>query len=91
MHSVELPESFATKTETELEDALRDHRGTVQAMNEAVARQLSELDAKEERLIDLVADGDIPKAAARERLLRLGRDRDRLHDEKRDTDCYCAR
>lgn len=86
MHSIELPETFAAKTEAELEDALRDHQGTVKAMNEAVAKQLSELDAKEERLIDLVADGDIPKAAARERLLRLGRDRERLHDEKRDTD-----
>ena len=42
--------------------------------------------AQEERVIDLLADGDIPRDAAKQRLRKIESNRTRLEDEKRDTD-----
>lgn len=86
MHTVGVDTTFADRTEAELQVALENQQATVRAMNEAVTRQLKELGQKEERLIDLVADGDLPKTAARQRLQQIARDRERLEQEKTDTD-----
>lgn len=86
MHTVQVDALFAEQTEKELADALANHQETVREINSAVTRQLAQLAAREERLIDLVADGDIPTVAAKERLHKISRERVRLEQEKQDTD-----
>jgi site-specific DNA recombinase len=86
MHTIGLTDDFADRTEAELNVALQQSQTTVREMNAAVTRQLQELKVKEERIIDLVADGDIPKTAAKQRLQQIGRDRERLEQEKHETD-----
>lgn len=84
--SISLHPEWAERTQQQLTAALDHHHATIREMNRAVTEQLRTLAAQEERVIDLLADGDIPRDAAKQRLRTIENTRTRLEDEKRDTD-----
>lgn len=83
---ISLQPEWAERTQQQLTAALDHHHATIREMNRAVTEQLRTLAAQEERVIDLLADGDIPRDAAKQRLRTIENTRTRLEDEKRDTD-----
>lgn len=72
---LQLPDGFASDIEDRLNETMRDEQRSVHDLHAALTRKLTDLRAKEERLIDLAADGEIPQARIRARLHNLERER----------------
>jgi site-specific DNA recombinase len=78
MKTVRLPVAFAERASDEVKAAVDDSRQTVHDLNKANQRRLAELDQKEERLLDLAEDGELPQGRLKSRLRRLADERARL-------------
>ncbi|WP_406603522.1 recombinase family protein [Nocardia aurantia] len=76
--ALQLPADFVTETRALLTGVLDDEQANVREMHSNLNRQLKELASKESRLIDLVADGTIPKDKVRAKLLELENQRKRI-------------
>ncbi|NQE67353.1 hypothetical protein NG2371_01805 [Nocardia gamkensis] len=73
--TLRLPTSFHTALRELLDEALADEQTSVRAMHASLTTRLKELDAKEERLLDLAADGTLPQAKIKARLRTIHTDR----------------
>lgn len=73
--TLNLPRTFADDVRRLLEDALAGEQRSVAELHAAVSRKLKELDAKEDRLLDLLADDQLPQAKVREKLRRIQTER----------------
>lgn len=69
------PEFIANVTKI-LDDAVTDRQGSVRAMHAQLNRRLKELDVKEERLLDLATEGELPQAKIKARLRKIEIDRE---------------
>ncbi|MGW5106256.1 hypothetical protein [Nocardia sp. NPDC004123] len=76
--TLQLSTSFATETRRLLEEVVADDHTTVRDRHASLNRQLKQLDAKENRLIDLLADGSMPQAKVRMKLIDIKTQRKRL-------------
>ncbi len=76
--TLQLPTAFATETRELLEEIIADEHSTVRDRHAGLNRQLKELDTKENRLIDLLADGSMPQAKVRMKLIEIKTQRKRL-------------
>lgn len=83
--TLDLPPGFAERVSAQVAAALAEEQETVQAIHDSVTKQLKDLEAREERLIDLAADGELPQGRIRVRLQKLHTDRRRLEAELIDT------
>lgn len=84
--TLSLGSDFTQRTEAEMTQALDDQQALIRQSNQAIARKLKDITAKEGRLIDLVADGSLDTAAARRRLAELSQERQRLEQTKQTLD-----
>ncbi len=66
--SLNLPTNFLADIHDRIDQALADEQGSVRDIDAKVTRQLKELEVKEERLIDLAADGMLPQHKIRMKL-----------------------
>lgn len=73
--TLSLPSSFHTTIRGLLDEALADEQSSVRTMHATLTTRLKELDAKEERLLDLAADGTLPQAKIKSRLRAIETDR----------------
>ena len=84
--TLSLGSDFTQRTEAEMTQALDDQQALIRQSNHAITRKLKDVAAKEDRLIDLVADGSLDTAAARRRLAELSQERQRLEHTKQTLD-----
>ncbi|ACY20712.1 Resolvase domain protein [Gordonia bronchialis DSM 43247] len=70
-----LPASFVAEVRRLLEDAVADEQRSVTELHAALNRKIKELDGKEDRLLDLLADDGIPQAKVRAKLRKIQTDR----------------
>jgi site-specific DNA recombinase len=81
--TVEFSAEFKAAVRARLDEALAEDLGSTQAVRERLGARLSALDTRESNLLDLAADGEIPKEKIKEKLIairdeRAGIRRDRL-------------
>jgi site-specific DNA recombinase len=76
-----LPDGFAARAREVLTATLADEERSVRLVREHLTKQLKELDAKEENLLDLVEDGGVIAAKVRTRLVAIGEERARVKAE----------
>jgi site-specific DNA recombinase len=84
-YRVALPETFLAEVTTLVEACLAEEQASVRQLHAALQKKLTALDAQEERLIDLAADGTLPQAKIRTRLNKLLADRLRLTQDLADS------
>ncbi|GHG43797.1 hypothetical protein GCM10012320_08090 [Sinomonas cellulolyticus] len=63
-----LPSAFLDDLRTRIDTALADEQGSIREIHARVSRQLKELYAREERLVDLASDGLLPHQKIRAKL-----------------------
>lgn len=73
--TLRLPARFAAEVREVLEAALTDEQSSLRELNAGLKNQLKELDAKEERLLDLAMDKALPQSKIKERLRRIQNNR----------------
>ncbi|MGW4849036.1 hypothetical protein [Nocardia brasiliensis] len=76
--ALRLPSDFAVETRARLEEVLADEQSSTREMHTNLNRQLEELDKQENRLVDLLADGSMPQAKIRMKLIETKSQRTRL-------------
>ncbi|MEW1737581.1 recombinase family protein [Nocardia beijingensis] len=76
--TLQLPSNFVSDVRRLLEEVLADQQASTREHHAALTRQLKAIDEKENRLIDLAADGGMPQAKIRTKLNRLKQDRARV-------------
>ena len=69
--TLRLPEDFLASVHDRLDKALADEQGSIRDIHAKVSRNLKDLDIKEERLIDLAADGTLPQQKIRTKLHQI--------------------
>ncbi len=79
--SIELPDDFIATVTGCMQEALDDEQATLRDLNATLEKRLTELDNREERLIDL-AEAGLPQQKIRERLTRLREDRARIEADR---------
>lgn|GEM_PF-2584264 len=84
------PHGFADAVTKETEQQVHDEMRSATALHASIEKKLKQLDEREERLLDVLADGTLPTGKIRSRLNQLSMERDRLISEKRDTDQQLA-
>jgi len=84
--TVRLPVGFSERVDREVRAAVEDSQRTVHDLNRASQKRLAELDQKEERLLDLAEDGDLPQTRLKTRLRRLADERARLTLDRAEID-----
>jgi site-specific DNA recombinase len=73
--TLNLPATFVDDVRQLLEDALAGEQRSVAELNAAVSRKLNELEAKEDRLLDLLADDQFPRANVKAKLRQIQSER----------------
>jgi site-specific DNA recombinase len=81
--TVMFPEEFKTAVRTRLDEALALDQGSTQSIRDRLAGRLAALDTKEDNLLDLATDGELPKDKIKERLMAI---RDERASIKRDVE-----
>jgi len=76
--TVMFTDEFKGAVSAQLDQALAQDQGSTQAVRERLSARLAALDTKEENLIDLAADGDLPKEKIRERLIAIRCERESI-------------
>ncbi|PPJ36540.1 hypothetical protein C5E45_19115 [Nocardia nova] len=76
--SLRPPDRFAAETRRLLEEVVTDEQTTVRQMHAGLNRKLTDLDAKESRLIDLLADNLMPTEKVHLKLIELRGQRKRI-------------
>lgn len=66
--TLNLPTNFIDDIRRLLDEALGEEQRSVAELHAAVSRKLKELEKKEDRLLDLLADDQLPQAKVREKL-----------------------
>jgi site-specific DNA recombinase len=79
--SLRLPDGFAERVREVLAATLADEEHSVRLVHEHLTKRLAELEAKEDNLLDLLADGGAIAAKVRTRLLAIGEERERVKNE----------
>ena len=69
--TLQLPAGFTADVRKLLESTMAEEQSSVRAMHASLTRRLKDLDVKEERLLDLAADGELPQAKIKARLRRI--------------------
>jgi site-specific DNA recombinase len=69
--TVTFPDEFKAAVSARLDEALAYDLGSTQAVRERLEARLEALDTKESNLLDLAADGDLPKEKIREKLIAI--------------------
>ncbi|WP_370531319.1 hypothetical protein [Nakamurella sp. PAMC28650] len=70
-----LPANFVAVVRGELEATMADQQSTVKELHSQLKTQLARLDVQEERLLDLAAEGDLPKEKIKARLRKIQQER----------------
>ncbi len=78
---IDLPDDFVETMTTHVDAAVVDEQAGLRAFTEQIQKRLRDIDQKEERLLDLAADGELPQTKIRSRLTKLHLDRQRLTAE----------
>ena len=86
IRTLSLGSDFTQRTETEITQALDNQQALIRQSNHAITRKLKDIEAKEDRLIDLVADGSLDTTAARRHLTDLTQQRHYLEQTKQTLD-----
>lgn len=76
--TIQFRAEFVAAIRQSIEAALTDSEAAKRLLREQMLGQLTQLETKEENLLDLAADGALPQAKIRERLRAIARDRERL-------------
>jgi site-specific DNA recombinase len=84
--TIRMPNGFAERAQEELHDAAAEIQQDTTELNAALSRRIAELDEKEERLLDLAADGELPQAKIRSRLRTLSEQRIRIEQDRAQAD-----
>ena len=85
--TVDFSEEFREAVRARLDQALETDLGSSQAIRARLAARLAALDVKEDNLLDLAADGDLPKERIREKLIAI---RDERASVRRDVESLDA-
>ena len=79
--SLRLPDGFAARVCEVLSATLADEERSTQLVHEHLTKRLTELDAKEDNLLDLVEAGSAVATKVRDRLMAIVEERDRVKNE----------
>jgi site-specific DNA recombinase len=79
--TITLPANFADRVRTKLDETLADQERGARLLRQHRMAALRALDTKEENLLDLAADPDVPKDKIRQRLQAIGAERQKLTEE----------
>jgi site-specific DNA recombinase len=85
-----VPDDFAAAVRTELETTMADQQRLTQELHTTLTKQLAKLEAREERLIDLAADGVLTRAKIHERSNAIQLERARIQAQLADTGIQLA-
>lgn len=80
--TLDLSDDFTNLITTSVSDALADEQSSIRDLETALTKRLTELDAREERLLDLAEEG-LPQHKIRARINQLREDRARIEAERR--------
>ena len=69
--TLKLPTTFVTDVRRLLEEALAGEQHSVAELHAALSRKLKELEAKEDKLLDLLADDALPKTKVKTKLRKI--------------------
>ncbi len=72
-------------TTTHIQGVMRDEQQMVRELHEGYRKQLRDIYVREERLLDLAADGELPRAKIHARLREVQVDRQRAQDGLKET------
>jgi len=78
--TLQLDEATRTAIDEELGQIITEEQQLTHELHGTLTKQLAQLDDREERLLDLAADGNLPQAKIRARLHGLDLERQRLRD-----------
>ncbi len=81
---------LADAIRAEVTAVLTDHQSTTRLLHQQTTTHLARLDRQEENLLDLAADGDMPKTKVKERLRRIASERAQLEQRLATTDTDLA-
>jgi site-specific DNA recombinase len=73
--TLKLPTTFVADVRRLLEEALAGEQHSVAELHAALSRKLKELEAKEDRLLDLLADDALPKTKVKTKLRKIQAER----------------
>jgi site-specific DNA recombinase len=73
-----LPADFAEQVEERVAETIADEQQSTRLLRTNLGAELQRLNAAEERLIDLAAEGTLPAGKVRSRLTKLQQDRERV-------------
>jgi site-specific DNA recombinase len=79
--SLRLPDGFAARVREVLAATLADEERSLRLVHEHLTKRLTELDAKEDNLLDLVEAGSAVAAKVRDRLMAIVEERERVKSE----------
>ena len=73
--TLNLPTMFVSDVRELLQESLAGEQRSVAELHAVVSRKLKELEAKEDRLLDLLADDQLPKSKVKAKLLKIQAER----------------
>jgi hypothetical protein len=76
--TVSFSDEFKTAVRARLDETLAADLGSTQAVRERLAARLAALDTKEDNLLDLASDGELPKEKIKERLIAIRDERESI-------------
>jgi site-specific DNA recombinase len=88
--TVSFSDEFKAAVRTRLDEVLAGDLGSTQAVRERLAGRLAALDTKEDNLLDLAADAELPKDKIKEKLISIRDERERVRREVKRLDAELA-
>ena len=88
--TLRVPDGFAADVEQLLETTMADQLQLTREVHEALTKQLAKLDVREERLIDLAADGVLSRTKIQQRSNAIQLERRRIQSSMADTTAELA-
>ena len=89
-YRLQLPENFTRDINQQLEATMADQQHLTQELHQILTKQLTELDKREDRLLDLAADGTLSKSKIQQRINKLRLERVRIEAGLSDTSAELA-
>jgi site-specific DNA recombinase len=83
-YRLDVSEDFTSELKTRLAEAMAEHQQLTQELRTALTKQLAKLEVREERLIDLAADGQLSRTKIQERSNAIRLERARIQDQLAD-------
>ncbi|MEO7262869.1 MAG: hypothetical protein ABI047_16685 [Jatrophihabitantaceae bacterium] len=84
-HRLDIADDFTTEIKARLAEAMAEHQQLTQELHTTLTEQLTKLEAREERLIDLAADGQLSRAKIQQRSNAIQLERARIQAQLTDT------